>query len=72
MTTSVYEVTEELAKELSRGYDIDPFQTYLVNEIDKIDEEMSKLEPYNYKYKELQIRKETLKEVREQYYNLNK
>ena len=65
-------VTEELAKELSRGYDIDFFETYLVNEIDKVDEEISKLEPYNYKYKELQIRKNTLQEVREKYYNLQK
>lgn len=72
MTTSVYKVTEDLAKELSKGYDIDFFETYLVNEIDKIDDEMSKLEPYNYKYKELQIKKNTLQEVREKYYNLQK
>lgn len=72
MTTGVYKVTEELAKELNKGYDIDLFAMHLVNEIDKVDDEMSKLEPYNYKYKELQIRKNTLQEVREKYYNLQK
>ena len=64
----VYENTEKLGK----AFKVDSFELYLVNEIDKIDEEMSKLEPYNYKYRELQIRKNTLQEVREKYYNLQK
>lgn len=58
-------------KKLGEAFGVDGFELYLVNEIDKVDEEMSKLEPCNYKYK-LQIRKETLKEIREKYYSLNK
>jgi len=66
--SDVYETT----KKLGEAFEVDSFGLYLVNEIDKVDDEMSKMEPYNYKYKELQIRKETLKEVREKYYSLNK
>lgn len=66
--SNVYENT----KKLGETFKVDNFELYLVNEIDKVDEEMSKLEPYNYKYKELQIRRDTLKEIREKYHNLQK
>lgn len=65
--SNVYENT----KKLGETFKVDGFELYLVNEIDKVDEEISKLETCNYK-KELQIRKETLKEVREKYHNLQK
>ena len=66
--SDVYENT----KKLGEAFEVDDFEIYLVSEIDKIDEELSKIEPYNYKYKELQIRKNALQEVREKYYNLQK
>ena len=62
----------ETAKILGAAFNADKFELYLVNEIDKIDDEMSKLEPNNYKYEELKIRKNTLQEIREKYYNLKK
>jgi len=65
---NVYETT----KILGAAFNADKFELYLVNEIDKIDDEMSKLEPNNYKYEELKIRKNTLQEIREKYYNLKK
>lgn len=66
--SDVYENT----KTLGEAFNVDSFELYLVNEIDKVDEEMSELAPYNYKYKDLQIRKNTLQEIREKYYSLNK
>lgn len=44
---------------------LDPFQTYLVNEIDKVDDGLEK-DPTN---EELVIRKQVLLEVREAYLN---
>ena len=72
MMRDVYKVTEELARELGKGYDVDPFETYLVNEIDKVDDEMSQIETYHFKYKALQEKKKLLNQVREAYRNLNK
>ena len=66
--SDVYENT----KKLGEAFEVDDFEIYLVSEIDKIDEEISKIEPNNYKYKELNVRKDTLQEIREKYYNLQK
>ena len=65
---NVYETT----KILGAAFNADEFELYLINEIDRVDEEMSKLEPYNYKYQELKIKKDTLQGIREAYYNLKK
>ena len=66
--SDVYENT----KKLGEAFEVDDFEIYLVSDIDEIDEEISKIEPNNYKYKELNVRKDTLQEIREKYYNLQK
>lgn len=66
--SNVYENTRKLGE----TFKVDNFELYLVNEIDKIDEELSKIETYHYNYRTLQEKKKLLIQVREAYHNLQK